>query len=160
MNELDVAEPVRADRRFRAMIARVLASRWAALAVLMAGTFVIVLDFFIVNVAVPSIERDLHGSSSEIEWIVAGYGLSFAVSLITAGRLGDGFGRRRALMLGFALFGAASALCGAAPDASVLIAARVAQGLGGALLTRTSSRSSALPMPDATAFARSAFTES
>jgi EmrB/QacA subfamily drug resistance transporter len=136
VSELDAAEPIRADRRFGSRtIVRALASRWAPLAVLMAGTFVIVLDFFIVNVAIPSIERDLHGSASDIEWIVAGYGLSFAVTLITAGRLGDGFGRRRALILGFALFGVASALCGAAPDASVLIGARVVQGLGGALLS-------------------------
>jgi EmrB/QacA subfamily drug resistance transporter len=136
VSELEVTEPAREDRRAApTTIAKLFASRWAGLAVLMAGTFVLVLDFFIVNVAIPSIQRDLHAGATEIEWIVAGYGLSFAVTLITAGRLGDRFGRRRMLRVGFALFAATSALCGAAPNASVLIAARVVQGFGAALLS-------------------------
>jgi MFS family permease len=68
-------------------------SRWAALPVLLVGTFMIVLDFFIVNVALPSMQTQLHASSSATEWIVAGYGLTFATGLITGGRLGDQLGR-------------------------------------------------------------------
>lgn len=68
-------------------------NKWAALAVLMAGTFMIVLDFFIVNVALPSMQSELHASTSALEWVVAGYGLTFATCLITAGRIGDRIGR-------------------------------------------------------------------
>src|SRR5579871_3330152 len=99
-------------------------NRWAALAVLMAGTFMIVLDFFIVNVALPSMQSELHASTSAIEWVVAGYGLTFAACLITAGRLGDRFGRRRTFTLGLALFTLTSIACGLAPDPQVLIVAR------------------------------------
>lgn len=95
---------------------------------------VIVLDFFIVNVALPSIQTRLHASASAIEWVVAGYGLTFAVLLIAAGRLGDRYGRRRVFCVGLALFAVASALCGLAPTASVLVAARLVQGIGGALI--------------------------
>jgi MFS family permease len=65
------------------------AAGWRALPVLMAGTFLIVLDFFVVNVTIPSMQAGLHASTSAVEWIVAGYGLTFAVFLVTAGRLGD-----------------------------------------------------------------------
>jgi EmrB/QacA subfamily drug resistance transporter len=101
----------------------------------MAGTFMIVLDFFIVNVAMPAMRTDLHASASEIEWVVASYGLSFAVCLVTAGRLGDRAGRRRALSFGFAIFAFASAACAAAPTAAALVAARVVQGVAAALLS-------------------------
>src|SRR6201985_1272904 len=67
---------------------------WSALAVLMIGTFMFVLDFFIVNVALPSIQQDLRAGEGAIEWIVAGYAVSTAVLLVTGGRLGDQFGRR------------------------------------------------------------------
>ena len=70
-------------------------SPWGALPVLLAGAFMVVLDFFIVNVALPSIATDLGAGESALEWIVAGYGLTFAAFLITAGRLGDLLGRRR-----------------------------------------------------------------
>lgn len=110
-------------------------SNWWALPVLMAGTVMIVLDFFVVNVALPSIERDLHASSSALEWVVAGYGLTFAALLVTAGRLGDRYGRRLLLCAGLALFALASLLCGVAPSASVLIAARLAQGVAAALIS-------------------------
>src|SRR5262249_14602193 len=79
-------------------------SRWAALPVVLAGTFMVVLDFFIVNVALPSIQHSLHASGSAIEWVVAGYSLTSAVFLITASRLGDHVGRRRAFSLGLGLF--------------------------------------------------------
>src|SRR4051812_13628905 len=76
--------------------------RWAPLPVVLAGTFMVVLDFFIVNVALPSIQARLHASSGSIEWIVAGYGLTSAVFLVTAGRLGDLLGRRRVFSAGLA----------------------------------------------------------
>ena len=108
--------------------------RGRPLPVLMCGTFVIVLDFFIVNVALPSVQTQLNASSSAVEWVVAGYGLTFAVLLIAAGRLGDRYGRRRVFCIGLGLFALASALCGLAPTAAVLVAARLAQGIGGALI--------------------------
>jgi EmrB/QacA subfamily drug resistance transporter len=108
--------------------------RRSPLPVLMAGTFMIVLDFFIVSVALPSMQAGLHASASALEWVVAGYGLTFAVLLIAAGRLGDQFGRRRVFCLGMAVFVVTSALCGLAPDPAVLVLARLAQGVGAALL--------------------------
>jgi EmrB/QacA subfamily drug resistance transporter len=108
---------------------------WATLAVLMAGTFMIVLDFFIVNVALPSMQADLHASSSAIEWVVAGYGLTFATCLITAGRVGDTIGRRRTFSLGLGLFTLASLACGVAPTQELLIAARLLQGVAAALIS-------------------------
>ena len=108
--------------------------RWFALPVILAGTFMVTLDFFIVNVAIPSIQRDLHADAAELEWVVAGYGLAYAALLIIGGRLGDLRGRRRIFIAGLAAFTLASAACGFAPDATVLIAARIAQGIGAALL--------------------------
>jgi EmrB/QacA subfamily drug resistance transporter len=109
--------------------------QWAALPVLLAGTFVIVLDFFIVNVALPSMQSDLRASPSATEWFIAGYGLTFAAGLITAGRLGDQLGRRRMFSLGIALFTLASVACAAAGNAGALIAARLVQGLAAALIS-------------------------
>ena len=106
------------------LLQRVRASRWAPLPVVLAGTFMVVLDFFIVNVALPSIQSSLHASSGAIEWIVAGYGLTTAVLLITSGRLGDRYGRRRVFTLGLALFTLSSAACGFASDPTVLIVGR------------------------------------
>jgi EmrB/QacA subfamily drug resistance transporter len=105
------------------------------LPVLMTAVFAIVLDFFVVNVALPSVQADLHASSAATEWIVAGYGLAFAVLIITGGRLGDRFGRRRVFCIGLALFVLASALCGLAGSPAVLVAARIAQGAGAALIS-------------------------
>jgi EmrB/QacA subfamily drug resistance transporter len=115
--------------------ARARALHWAPLAVVLTGTFMVVLDFFIVNVALPSIGRSLHASSGSLEWISAGYALSTAVLLVTGGRLGDRFGRRRVFAAGLALFTLSSGLCGAAQDPTVLVAGRLLQGCGGALLT-------------------------
>jgi EmrB/QacA subfamily drug resistance transporter len=106
----------------------------AALPVLLAGTFISLLDFFIVNVALPDTQRSLHASPSAIQFIVAGYGLALAAGLITAGRLGDLYGRRRMYVLGLSLFTVASAACGLAPSAAFLITARVVQGAAAALL--------------------------
>ncbi len=115
--------------------ARLLSHRWAALAVVLTGTFMVVLDFFIVNVAMPAMQSDLHAGAGAIEWVVAGYGLTFATFLITAGRLGDQLGRRRMFSLGLALFTVASAACGLAPSPAVLVGARLVQGLAAALLS-------------------------
>lgn len=93
-----------------------------------------VLDLFIVNVAVPTIQHDLDAGSGAIQWTVAGYSLAYAAGLITGGRLGDHFGRRRMLALGLALFVTFSAACGFAPTAGTLVAARVAQGLSAAVM--------------------------
>ncbi|MDF3838146.1 MFS transporter, partial [Cupriavidus basilensis] len=105
-----------------------------ALPVMLSGTFMVVMDFFVVNVALPAIQRELHASAGALQFVVAGYGLANAAGLITGGRLGDMLGRRRMFMLGLLLFALASAACGLAPSAPALVAARVAQGLAGALL--------------------------
>jgi MFS family permease len=102
--------------------------------VVLAGTFMVVLDFFVVNVALPSMQRDLHASGGAIEWIVAGYALTSAVFLISAARLGDRIGRRRTFSLGLAVFTAASAACGLAASPGELVIARLFQGVGAALL--------------------------
>ncbi|RQO46232.1 MFS transporter [Variovorax sp. KBW07] len=102
--------------------------------VMLSGTFLVVLDFFIVNVALPSMQHELQAGTATLQLVVAGYGLATAAGLITGGRLGDMFGRRRMFMLGLLLFTLASAACGFAPNAELLVAARVLQGLAGALL--------------------------
>ena len=107
---------------------------WAPLAVILAGTSMSVLDFFIVNVALPAMQRSLHAGGSTLEWVAAGYALTTAVLLIASGRLGDRFGRRRMFTLGLALFTLASLACGLAPDSATLIGGRLAQGAGGALM--------------------------
>lgn len=107
---------------------------WATLPVLLAGAFVVVLDFFIVNVALPSMATDLGAGPSSLEWVVAGYGLSYAAFMITAGRLGDQFGRRRLFTIGLVAFTATSAACGLAPSPESLVAARIAQGLAAGVL--------------------------
>lgn len=107
---------------------------WAGLAVLLLAGFVTIFDLFVVNVAIPSIQSGLGASFAQISFIVAGYELAFGVLLITGGRLGDRFGRRRLFAAGMAGFTLASALCGLAPGSETLIAARVLQGLAAALL--------------------------
>src|SRR5436190_1150140 len=107
---------------------------WNALPALLAGAVMVVLDFFIVNVALPSIAVELHASASSLISVVAAYGLSFAAFLILAGRMGDRFGRRRVYLAGLALFTVASAACGIAPTTETLIAARFVQGAAGAFV--------------------------
>ncbi len=107
---------------------------WLALALILTGTFMIVLDFFIVNVALPSMQDRLHAGPTALEWVVAGYGLTFSTLLITAGRLGDQIGRRRVFATGLALFVVASAGCGLATGPGVLVAFRLLQGAAGALI--------------------------
>jgi MFS family permease len=98
------------------------------------GAFLPMLDFFIVNVALPTIEHDLSAGPAVLELIAAGYGIAFAVLLVLGGRLGDSLGRRRLFIVGAALFALTSLACGLAPTAWTLVAARVAQGASAALL--------------------------
>jgi EmrB/QacA subfamily drug resistance transporter len=109
--------------------------RWWALPVLLVGSFLSFLDFFIVNIALPAIRDDLHARPSQLQFVVAGYGIGFAVSLITGGRLGDIFGRKRVFLLGIGGFTLASALCGLAVNPTMLIASRVLQAVMAATLT-------------------------
>lgn len=104
------------------------------LLVMLAGTFIAVLDQFMVNVALPAMQRDLRVQASVLQWVVAGYGLALAAGLITGGRLGDLFGRRRMFTLGLSLFTLASVACALAPDGRVLVVARLLQGLAAALV--------------------------
>ncbi len=108
--------------------------RWLALGVLVAGVFMAIMDAFIVNIALPSIRADLSASVAQAELVIAGYGLSYAVFLITAGRLGDLYGRRRILVIGLTGFTAASVFCGLAPSAGALVAARLLQGFAASLI--------------------------
>ena len=108
---------------------------WAALAAVIFAVFMTTLDNTIVNVALPSIQADLHLGLSGLAWVVNAYVLSFAVLLLTGGRLADLFGRRRAFLAGLAGFTAASLLAGLARDPAVLITARVLQGAAAALMT-------------------------
>lgn len=108
--------------------------RWLILFVILAAECMDLLDGTIVNVAAPTINHDLHTSSTGLQWIVGGYALALAVGLLTGGRLGDLFGRRRMFLLGVAGFTAASVLCGVAPSTGMLIAARLVQGLAGAIM--------------------------
>lgn len=98
------------------------------LAVLLVGAFMPTLDFFIVNVAVPSMTEDLHATSGEIELVVAVYAIVYASLVVLGGRLGDHWGRKKAFVVGIALFTATSAMCGFAPDVWWLICARALQG--------------------------------
>ena len=108
---------------------------WAALAVLCAGYGTILLDLTVVNNAMPSIIGSLHTGVNGILWVINAYVLVYAVLLITAGRVGDLVGQRAIFAGGLALFTVASALCGFAQTTTQLVAARILQGVGGALLT-------------------------
>ncbi|WP_437074552.1 MFS transporter [Streptomyces sp. enrichment culture] len=107
---------------------------WPAVSVVLVGAFMATLDAFIVIVAGPSIQSGLGASAGELQWILVGYQLTYAVFLITGGRLGDLYGRRRMFITGMAVFTAASAACAAAPTAAVLVVARLVQGLGAAVM--------------------------
>jgi EmrB/QacA subfamily drug resistance transporter len=121
------------EARARASAATAERSRWAALYVLCLGMLMIVLDVTIVNVALPSIQEDLHFSTSSLAWVVNAYLIAFGGLLLLAGRFGDLIGRRRVFLAGLALFTGASLLCGAAQSSGWLVAARFVQGVGGAM---------------------------
>src|SRR5437879_13925646 len=107
---------------------------WSALAVMLCAVFLAAVDFNWVTIAIPSIQRGLGTNFSEVQLIVAGYALSFAVLLITGGRLGDLYGRRRMYTIGMAGFTIASALCGFAQSPTALVASRVLQGAFAAVM--------------------------
>ena len=108
--------------------------KWWTLGAVAFGLFMIMLDNTIVNVALPAIEHSLHMSISSLEWIVTAYALTFAALLITGGKLGDMFGRRKMFIVGLVVFTLASLACGLAPSAGFLIGSRAVQGIGAALM--------------------------
>jgi DHA2 family methylenomycin A resistance protein-like MFS transporter len=110
----------------------------AALATAMLGFFVVALDAQVVNVALPGIRADLGGGLSGLQWVVTGYTLMFSALLLFGGTFSDRAGARRAYGTGMVVFVTASAACGLAPSLGFLVAARLVQGAGAALLTPTS----------------------
>jgi len=108
--------------------------KWWTLGAMCFALFMIMLDNTVVNVAIPSIQRDLHASISGLEWTINGYTLSFAVLLATGGRLGDIFGRRRMFLFGVVIFALSSATAGFAVNSTDLVVSRVVQGVGAALM--------------------------
>ncbi|MFE3827897.1 MFS transporter [Streptomyces sp. NPDC059092] len=119
----ETGTPQPADRR-----------RWLALAVVMTAAFMDLVDVTIVNIAIPSIERDLGATFGAIQWITAGYALAFAAGLITGGRLGDIYGRKRLFLIGITGFTIASALCGFAASPEMLVGSRLLQGAMAAMM--------------------------
>ncbi len=113
--------------------------KWGVTLIVGFGVFMSSLDLFIVNIAFPHIARDFHGASlASLSWILSGYAIVFAALLVPAGRWADAFGRKRAFLLGLAIFVVASAACALAPSVGLLVAARVVQAAGGALMLPTS----------------------
>jgi EmrB/QacA subfamily drug resistance transporter len=110
-------------------------NRWKALSVCLVAGFMTLLDISIVNVALPSIQQGLGAGENELSWIVSGYALAFGLLLVPAGRLGDARGRRPSFEVGLALFTLASIACGLAPNATLLVVARLLQGVAGGILT-------------------------
>src|SRR5919108_2853525 len=110
------------------------ARKWWTLAAVAFGLFMIMLDNTVVNVALPSIARDLQIGLSELEWIVTGYALTFASLMLTGGKLADLLGRRLIFVIGLAIFTGSSLACGLAESGDFLIGARVVQGVGAALM--------------------------
>jgi EmrB/QacA subfamily drug resistance transporter len=108
--------------------------KWWTLGAMCFALFMVMLDNTVVNVALPSIQRDLHAQISELEWIVNGYTLTFAVLIATGGRLGDLFGRRLMFLCGVVIFAVTSATAGLAANSEMLIASRAVQGVGAALM--------------------------
>ncbi|MBR7827251.1 MFS transporter, partial [Actinospica sp. MGRD01-02] len=107
--------------------------RWVLVATVL-GSGMAFLDATVVNIALPHIGAQFHAGAASLQWVVNGYTLSLASLILLGGSLGDRFGRRRVFVIGVAWFATASLLCGVAPNVDMLIAARVLQGMGGALL--------------------------
>src|SRR5579884_116754 len=122
--------------------------RWQALAVLGLIQFMLILDVTVVNVALPRIQHDLGFSRAGLAWVVNGYVLVAGGLLLLGGRMADVLGRRRLFLAGVGLFAAASAVCGAAVDPGMLVAARFVQGAGEALAAPASLGLIALVFPD------------
>jgi EmrB/QacA subfamily drug resistance transporter len=110
------------------------ANRWLGLAVTLTGAFMAIMDAFIVNISLPSIRADLHASFGEAQLVIAAYGLVYAVGLITGGRLGDLYGRKRMFMIGLSAFTLTSLACGLALTPAALIVGRLSQGLSAAVM--------------------------
>src|SRR4030095_5383595 len=108
--------------------------KWFTLAAVSFGLFMIMLDNTVVNVALPSIQRDLGVGLSELEWIVSGYALTFAALMLIGGKLADAYGRRLIFVVGIAVFPLAALWCGLAGSGDMLITARIVQGAGAALM--------------------------
>ncbi|GAA1391006.1 MFS transporter [Kitasatospora putterlickiae] len=108
--------------------------RWIALAIVMTASFMDLVDVTIVNIAIPSIQESTGASFSAVQWVTGGYALAFAIGLITGGRLGDIYGRKRLFLIGIAGFTFASALCGFAGGSEMLVAMRILQGGTAALM--------------------------
>jgi MFS family permease len=111
--------------------------RWVLAATIL-GSSMVFIDSSVVNVALPTIQEDLGATAAQVQWIVEAYALGLAALVLVGGSLGDLFGRRRLFIIGTVLFTLASIWCGLAPNVEMLIAARAAQGVAGALLTPTS----------------------
>lgn len=140
----DVTAPRGADEWERAGLDPGRARR--VLALVSVGFFITALDFTIVNIAFRPIEDDFgEGARSLLPWTLSGYSIAFAAGLLTAGRMADAFGRKRAFLLGNVVFTAASLVCGLAPSAAVLVIGRVVQAIGGALIVPTAT---ALVLPE------------
>jgi EmrB/QacA subfamily drug resistance transporter len=107
---------------------------WLATIVLLIAAFMELMDVTMANVAIPSIQADLGASEQQIQWVVAGYAVAFAVALLTGGRLGDIYGRKRMFVIGLVTFMVTSLLCGVAPNAEALVASRVLQGIAAAIM--------------------------
>src|SRR5438067_4985587 len=121
--EVDEALVLQSLRGRVALVATVAASGMASL------------DATVVNVALPHIGKDFHAGVSALQWVLTGYLLALASLILLGGALGDRFGRRKVFMIGTVWFAVASVVCGVAPNIEVLVAARILQGVGGALLT-------------------------
>src|SRR2546421_6868060 len=112
-------------------------AKWWTLVAVCVATFMLLLDITIVNVALPYIQRQLHASLSDLQWVIDAYALSLAALLLTAGSLADRLGRRIVYAAGVAIFTARSLLCGGAPSPGFLSFARAGQGVGGAVMFAT-----------------------
>src|ERR1700753_1989003 len=104
-------------------------SKWLALMIVLSAPLLSVIDLFIINVAIPSIKKGVHGTNGEVQLVIAGYLLGYAAFLITGGRAGDQFGRKKIFSWGMLAFTIASALCGLSQTPSQLIATRFIQGV-------------------------------
>src|SRR5919112_874301 len=126
-------------------------SRAATVALLCTAQFVVVLDATIVAIALPAMQRSLHVTTADLQWVLSAYTLAFAGFLVLAGRLADLHGRRRVFVAGLALFTAASLVCGLSRSATLLIAARTVQGLGAAAVAPAALAAITAAIPDGSA---------
>ena len=123
--------------------------RWKAMPIIALAVSIIIMDATVVNVVLPVLIRDINLTASDAEWINSVYALVFASLLITVGRIGDIFGRRRLLIIGILIFGVASVLAAMSYSGTTLIAARLLQGVGGAMILPATLSTSTRSSPDA-----------